>query len=149
MQNIPEIRIEKAFKWDGVEVLKYKEDGSPFKSITRQILFEGDKDLPCQLRYFDIAAGGYSTLERHHHRHVVVIIRGRGKALVGKRIKSVKPFDAIIIPPLTWHQFRATGHEPLGFLCLVNTERDKPQLPAPADLAMLRADSKIADFIQG
>ena len=30
---------------------------------------------------------------------------------------------------MTWHQFRATGGEPLGFLCLVRRERDKPQRP--------------------
>ena len=39
---------------------------------------------------------------------------------------------------MTWHQFRATTNEPLGFLCMVNATRDKPQLPSPEDLAKLR-----------
>ena len=39
------------------------------------------------------------------------------------------------MPPLTWHQFRATKGEPLGFLCMVNAQRDKPQLPTAEDLA--------------
>ena len=39
---------------------------------------------------------------------------------------------------MTWHQFRATKGEPLGFLCMVNAERDKPQLPTPEDVARLR-----------
>jgi hypothetical protein len=50
---------------------------------------------------------------------------------------------------MTWHQFRATESEPLGFLCMVNTERDKPQLPSDADLAGLAADPAIAAFLRG
>jgi ribulose-bisphosphate carboxylase large chain len=30
------------------------------------------------VRYFEIAPGGYSTLEKHEHEHVVIPIRGRG-----------------------------------------------------------------------
>ena len=48
---------------------------------------------------------------------------------------------------MTWHQFRATKGEPLGFLCMVNAQRDKPQLPTPDDLARLKADPKIAAFL--
>ena len=40
---------------------------------------------------------------------------------------------------MTWHQFRATQGEPLGFLCMVNAQRDKPQLPTAEDLARLEA----------
>ena len=43
----------------------------------------------------------------------------------------MKPFDLVTIPSWTWHQFRATDGEPLGFLCMVNAERDRPQLPTP------------------
>ena len=50
------------FRWDDVSLLAYKEEGSaPFKSITRQVLFQ-DSELKCELRYFEVAAGGYSTL---------------------------------------------------------------------------------------
>ena len=148
MQSVPKFLAEEKFSWNGIEILKYKEDGSPFKSVTRQILFEGSRDLACQLRYFDIAPRGYSTLERHRHRHVVVIIRGKGKALVGNRVHKVKPFDAIIIPPLTWHQFRATDGVHLGFLCLVNSERDKPQVPTKAALKKFASDPQVAKFMR-
>jgi hypothetical protein len=30
---------------------------------------------------------------------------------------------------MTWHQFLADAGEPLGFLCMVPSERDRPQLP--------------------
>ena len=49
---------------------------------------------------------------------------------------------------MTWHQFRATRGEPLGFLCMVNAARDKPQLPSPEDLAKLARNAKIAAFLR-
>ena len=136
------------YTWEGVPVLNYKQDGTHFREITRQVLFEGNAQIPAQWRYFETAADGYSTLERHEHLHVVLILRGSGKVLVGKRIFKIKTFDLIQIPSLTWHQFRATAGEPLGFLCLVNIDRDRPQLPGPADLKGLRANAKIAEFIR-
>ncbi len=39
------------------------------------------------------------------------------------------PGDLVTIPAWTWHQFRATAGEPCGFLCMVNRERDRPQVP--------------------
>jgi hypothetical protein len=50
---------------------------------------------------------------------------------------------------MTWHQFRATGSEPMGFLCMVNAERDRPQLPDAGELAALRENPAIARFLDG
>ena len=72
--------------WEGVEILRYKTEGSaPFKDITRQIRFQ-DPTLACELRYFEVGASGYSTLERHEHTHAVMILHGRGRCLVGDRV---------------------------------------------------------------
>ena len=49
---------------------------------------------------------------------------------------------------MTWHQFRATRGEPLGFLCMVNATRDKPQLPSAEDLAQLQSDQAVAAFLR-
>ena len=136
-----------ALRWRDVDVLAYKEEGSaPFRAVTRQVLFD-DPALGCQLRYFEMAPGGHTTLERHVHAHAVVIQRGAGACLVGDRIHRVTPFDLVHIPAMTWHQFKADPGTPLGFLCMVNAERDRPQLPAPDDLARLRASAEIAAFI--
>lgn len=35
------------YNWDNIDVLAYKENGSNFKSITRQVLFDGLDDIPC------------------------------------------------------------------------------------------------------
>ncbi|NPV92653.1 MAG: cupin domain-containing protein [Firmicutes bacterium] len=148
MENSKVIRHLDPRRWEGVSVLDYKEEGQHFQSITRQVLFDGETDFPCQVRYFEIDEGGHSTLERHQHVHVVMIIRGRGRVLLNDRVEEVKEFDLVTIPPQNWHQFRATEGTPLGFLCLVNVERDRPVLPGEEDLEMLRADPDIAGFIR-
>ena len=134
-------------RWRGVDVLEYKREGSaPFQGVTRQVLFD-DPSLACQLRYFEVEPGGHTTLERHEHMHAVLILRGRGHCLVGNEVRAIETRDLVTVPPMTWHQFRATKGEPLGFLCMVNAERDKPQLPTADDLAKLKANPKVAAFL--
>lgn len=141
-------RTDAPCRWQGVEVLAYKPEGSaPFKDITRQLLFR-TPGLQCELRYFEIAPGGHSTLERHEHEHGVMILRGHGRCLVDGRIQRVGEHDLIAIAPQQWHQFRADDDAPLGFLCMVNTLRDRPRLPDADELASLRSDPAIADFIR-
>jgi quercetin dioxygenase-like cupin family protein len=135
------------YRWENVPFLPYKEEGSaPFKSVTRQVLFH-DPELRCELRYFEVAPGGYSTLERHEHAHGVMILRGAADVLLGDDVRPVKAFDLVRIPPMTWHQFRTTGDEPMGFLCMVNVERDRPQLPDEEDLRALARNPKLSAFI--
>ena len=135
------------FRWDDVSLLAYKEEGSaPFKSITRQVLFQ-DSELKCEMRYFEVAPGGYSTLERHQHTHGVMILRGAADVLLGGEVRPVKTFDLVHIPPMTWHQFRTKGDEPMGFLCMVNVERDKPQLPTAEEVEQLKSDPAVAGFL--
>jgi mannose-6-phosphate isomerase-like protein (cupin superfamily) len=141
-------RKAKDYRWEGVAELPYKQDDRAlFKSITRQVLFS-DPELQSELRYFEMAAGGFSSLERHQHMHAVLILRGRGHCLVGDEVRPVETRDLVTVPAMTWHQFRATRGEPLGFLCMVNAARDKPQLPSAEDLAKLEADATIAAFLR-
>ncbi len=143
----PGIRDFRDFRWEGVEHRPYKEEGSaPFRAISRQLLF-GEPALGCELRYFEMEAGGYSTLERHEHMHGVMIFRGHGHCLLGTKVRVVKAGDLVTIPAWTWHQFRASAGEMFGFLCMVNHERDRPQLPGEADLAALREVAEVAAFI--
>lgn len=142
------VRNNGNFRWENIPLLAYKEDGNCFKDITRQILFEGAADIPCQLRYFEVASGGHSTLEHHEHLHLVVIARGEGHVLIGEKIHSVREHDVMMIPSHTWHQFRATSDKPLGFYCIVNTERDRPVRPNEDDLKSLCRKPEIAAFIR-
>src|SRR5262249_29320665 len=142
-------RKAKDYRWDGVELLPYKEDGRAlFKSVTRQVLFS-DPAQQSELRYFEVAPGGFSTLERHEHTHNALVLRGGGLRGVAADVPRPPPNDPAPVPPMTWHQFRATGGQPLGFLCMVNTTRDKPQLPSAEDMAALERDPKVAAFLRG
>ena len=139
---------EADFAWQDVPCQPYKEtDEAPFKAISRRVLF-AEPALGCELRYFEMAPGGYSTLERHEHMHAVMILRGRGRCLLGDQVRMVKPFDLVSIPSWTWHQFRASEGETLGFLCMVNATRDRPHLPTEQDLAALRSDPDISAFME-
>lgn len=135
-------------RWEGRELLPYKESGTHFRKIAKQNLFGSGEGLPSELRYFEIAPEGHSTLERHEHVHGVLILRGEGEVLVGDRVSSVRPFDLVYVPPRTWHQFRPAPGSSLGFLCLVDAERDRPERPDAAALEELRRDPAVAAFIR-
>ena len=137
------------FRWEGVDLRAYKDEATaPFRSVTRQVLACAP-DLRGELRYFEVAPGGWTTLERHGHVHAVTILRGRGRALVATQVLEVEPLDLVTVPAWTWHQFRAGPDAPLGFLCMVDAERDRPQLPSAEERATLEATSEVARFLAG
>jgi quercetin dioxygenase-like cupin family protein len=96
-----------------------------------------------------VEPSGYTTLERHEHMHAVMILTGPGSVLVGDEVFAVKPNDLVNIASWTWHQFRAGPDGKLGFLCLVDAERDRPRLPTREDLDALRAIPAVARFLDG
>ena len=131
-----------------MDLRAYKDEASaPFRSVTRQVLASAP-DLAGELRYFEVAPGGWTTLERHQHVHAVTILRGSGHALVGEDVLEIGPLDLVSVPAMAWHQFRATSLEPLGFLCMVDAARDRPQLPTPEQRADLAAIPEVARFFQ-
>jgi quercetin dioxygenase-like cupin family protein len=112
-----------------VPITAYKPDPALFRDVTRQTIVgegEGEERSGILTRYFEVQPGGYSTLERHEHRHTVIVLRGRGTVRLGDAVHAIAPFDAVYVAPHTVHQFRAGAGEPLGFLCVVDRERDKP-----------------------
>ncbi len=142
------IRHKGNFGWESIPVLAYKENGSIFKNVTRQNLFEPEQNLSCQVRYFEVGPGGHSTLERHQHAHFVFVIRGEGQALVGDQLHRIRDKDVVVVPTNTWHQFRSIKGKSLGFLCIVNGERDKPTLPSAQELGELKRNPRVAAFIR-
>jgi quercetin dioxygenase-like cupin family protein len=136
------------FRWEGVELRAYKDEATaPFRNVTRQVLASAP-DLKGELRYFEVAAGGWTTLERHAHVHAVTILRGGGRALVGTQVFELAALDLVTVPAWTWHQFRAAADAPLGFLCMVDAERDRPQLPTAEERATLAAIPEVAAFFE-
>lgn len=122
----------RGFRWDGVELREYKPgEEDHFRDITRQTLLgraEDEEELSFVTRYFEVEPGGYSSLERHQHPHSVVVVRGRGRVVLGEDVREVTPFDCVYVAPGEVHRFRAADDEPLGFLCVVDRERDRPEV---------------------
>lgn len=140
------------FRWHDVERETYKTEGTHFSGIIRQTLLgenEGEQHLNFITRYFEIQPGGYSSLERHGHPHTVVVLRGGGRVILGERVEEIVPFDCVYVSPGTLHQFHAMGDEPLGFLCIVDRARDRPQLPSAGELAALMENPIIRNVVKG
>jgi ribulose-bisphosphate carboxylase large chain len=124
------IRHGGAFEWEGVPLEAYKETTESWKGITRRELIGKRGESPkFHVRYFELAPGGHSTLEKHEHEHAVIPLRGQGEVQFGCYVYRVGFGDVIYVAPNDPHQFRnpEEADEPFGFLCVVNADRDTPQ----------------------
>lgn len=100
-----------AFRWLGIDPREYKlaagrHRGMGWRAVTRFTLGR-PPEIPSrvELRYFEIGPGGYSSLEKHTHVHLIIAVRGKGRALVGQEVFDVAPFDLIYVPPGTPHRW--------------------------------------------
>lgn len=141
-------RTADGLRWGDVELKNYKEEGSHFKAITRQNLFSDEGDQPCELRYFEIQPGGHSTFEKHVHTHSIIVLYGRGRAVVGEIVASIEAFDLVQVPSRTWHQLQADEGEALGFVCQVPCDRDRPTRPTNEEREKLLAHPAIGEVIR-
>jgi len=150
MKDASKVIASRQYRWDGVRVREYEGQGEHFREITKQVLLgeaEGESDLHFITRYFEVQPGGYSSLERHEHPHAVVIVRGRGRVILGDSVFEIRPLDCVYVAPGDFHQFHASGDEPLGFLCVVDRERDRPRLATPDDVEDLSRDPAVAALL--
>ena len=56
----------------------------------------------------------------------MVVLRGAGKVRLGETWHDVGFGDVVYVAPDEVHQLRNAGAEPFGFLCVVDSERDRP-----------------------
>lgn len=116
------------FRWQGVDRQVYKDDEQArWRHVSRYVLAGDREGSPFHVRYFEVGPGGYTSLEEHGHEHVVLVLRGRGEVRLNHRCDPVEFGDLVYVAPNDPHQFRATGDEPFGFLCVVAAERDRPR----------------------
>lgn len=132
MSDLSKIIRSGNLDWPDLARKIYKPTTTGFKDISRYVLL-GDRDdeqeLNIQTRYFKIADGGYSSLERHRHPHTVVVVKGKGSIILNNRISHLEYMDAVYIAPDTVHQFHADRNVTLGFICIVDRDRDRPETP--------------------
>ncbi len=142
----------KDFRWDNIELINYKSVGkretASFKNVKRQNIVKSSFEIGFDMRYFECDIGGYTSLERHEHVHVVMMLRGKGKILVGEKVYDVEPYDLVVIPSLAAHQLVNTGDEPFGFVCTVNGGRDKPTLLSDEEVQKLREMPGLKEIIR-
>lgn len=117
--------------WEGRPVAVYKAGQSlPFQDVVRhELIGQFGEQTDFDLRYFEIAPGGFSSLEKHAHTHAIICVRGRGILAVGDDTVRLNPLDIAYVPPSEIHQLRNESAEPFGFFCIVDHERDRPQAP--------------------
>lgn len=125
------LRFVSGFRWEGRSPVVYKANGElPFRDVSRtELIGSAGEQTSFDVRYFEIAPGGHSSLEKHVHTHVVIGARGSGTLISGDRRLPVDPFDIAYVPPLQVHQLVNQGTEPFGFFCIVDHDRDRPQKP--------------------
>ena len=98
-------RDSQSYAWSDVEREAYKQgqdEGREWKNIVRQVLVgKRAEETHFHLRYFEIAPGGYSSLEKHGHAHVVIAVRGQGRAVLGDQVQDMQPLDTVYVAPWT------------------------------------------------
>ena len=115
--------------WKGVRPVIYKKGPSEdWTRVARHLLVAGERGEKTKfhLRYFEVSPGGNTSLETHRHEHVVVVIKGRGRVRLGRRLHEVDYLDTIYISPGEPHRLLNPYGEPFGFFCIVDARRDKP-----------------------
>jgi quercetin dioxygenase-like cupin family protein len=115
-------------RWLGAPVAEYKQAAEHHRGVTRSVLVGAAGERTAfHVRYFEVQPGGFTTLERHRHEHVVLVLRGRGEVRLGDAVHTLGFGDAVYVAPDEVHQLRnPSATEPFGFLCLVDAERDRP-----------------------
>jgi ribulose-bisphosphate carboxylase large chain len=114
--------------WQGVPPQQYKVAADHHCGVVRSVLVgERGEQTRFALRYFEIAPGGFTTLEHHRHEHAVVVMRGQGEVRLDADWHLVGFGDLVYVAPDEVHQLRnPSQEEPFGFLCVVDAERDQP-----------------------
>jgi ribulose-bisphosphate carboxylase large chain len=121
------LRWQPGFRWDGAPAEPYKAAADHWCGVARTPLaVERGEQTAFHVRYFEIAPGGFSSLEHHRHEHVVVVLRGRGEVRLGDEVHQLGFGDVVYVAPDEVHQFRNRAGEPFGFLCMVDARRDTP-----------------------
>lgn len=124
-------RMRETGSWSGREPVEYKAtDELPFKDVRRvELIGKGGEECGFEARYFEIAPGGYTSLEKHRHTHTVICASGTGVLLCGDERIELGAMDIAYVPPMAAHQLRNESGEAFGFYCIVDKHRDRPMAP--------------------
>ena len=131
-EGVEYLPFRDGYEWGGRDSSPYKtaEKGSDvpqFQGVRRvELVGRHGEATRSDLRYFEVAAGGHTSRERHVHAHIIIGARGEGRLVTGSRDVVLKRQDVAFVPPLQAHQLRNESTEPFGFFCIVDHHRDRP-----------------------
>lgn len=119
------------FHWGNRSDRAYKDAMElAFAGVRRvELIGRNGEQTDFDLRYFELSDGGYTSMEKHLHTHVILVARGDGELIVDGVTRPLKTMDVAYIRPLEVHQLRQIGDAPFGFFCVVDRERDRPMRP--------------------
>jgi len=125
------LRWKEDFSWEGRSVQAYKHSQElDFRQVVRhELVGKNGEKTSFDLRYFQIEPGGFSSLEKHLHEHVIIAVRGQGILKLADKQFKLSPYDIAYVPPYQVHQIRNESDTPFGFFCIVDHVRDKPMKP--------------------
>ena len=112
-------RYKGQFDWQGGCLSHYPPEKKMKGVSVRWLIGPAEKAPNFALRYFEIEPGGWTSLDRHAHDHGVVVLRGHGQVLLDQEEHEIAFGDVVYVPPDEVHQFKNSGEEPLGFLCVI------------------------------
>jgi ribulose-bisphosphate carboxylase large chain len=123
--------FEEGFQWRGRESSSYKDAGDlAFKGVRRvELVGKFGERTRCDLRYFEVQPGGYTSREKHVHTHIIIGARGEAVLAISDRRLPFRQHDIAYIAPMEVHQLINETEEPFGFYCVVDHERDRPMKP--------------------
>ena len=125
------LRFLPDFNWSDRRSRAYKSaDEISYTDIRRvELIGKNGERADFDLRYFEIAPGGHSSLEKHLHTHVIIGARGHGILQVNGINQRFNTLDVAYVQPLEVHQLSNDSLEHFGFFCIVDRERDRPMRP--------------------
>jgi len=125
------LKFEDGFQWSNRESSPYKDAADlAFKGVRRvELVGKFAERTRCDLRYFEVEPGGFTSLEKHLHTHIIIGARGTGLLTMGNQRIALEPMDIVYLHPLEVHQLHNETQAPFGFLCIVDHDRDRPMKP--------------------
>lgn len=95
------------------------------KDTTMAVMVGRDDAAPnFAVRSFQVEPGGHTPHHAHDFEHEVYILDGTGEVLLEGEFRPIRKGDVLYVPADEEHQFRASGPQPLRFLCMVPMNRN-------------------------
>ena len=116
--------LRTTFTWEGVNPESYG-GLAGVAGVVRNVIVGGHgESIPFDLRYFEMGPACSSEPVQHPREHVVIGVRGKGTALVGRRTVELNPLDVLYIASGELHQITNREEQPFGFFCIISVDRE-------------------------